>query len=248
MDLGIAGRCAFVGAASEGLGLETARALAEEGAQVLLCSRSREKLEAARASIGERASLHVADLATPEGARGAALHAQAALGGVDILVANVGGPPPGLASALDPDALRAALDRCLVAMVELCRGVLPGMRERRWGRILAITSTGVRQPLAGMVYSNASRAGLTGYLKTLAREVFADGVTVNSLLPANQLTNRLRTLVGARFDDFVAGLPGGRGGDPRDFGRVAAFLCSEPAQYLTGVALSVDGACDPSLL
>ena len=248
MNLGIAGRRAFVGAASEGLGLETARALAEEGAQVLLCSRSGEKLEAARASIGARAQVYAGDLATPAGARDAARHALAALGHVDILVANVGGPPPGLASALDPDALRAALDRCLVGMVELCRGVLPGMRERGWGRILAITSTGVRQPLAGMVYSNASRAGLTGYLKTLAREVFADGVTVNSLLPANQLTNRLRTLVGARFDEFVASLPGGRGGDPRDFGRVAAFLCSEPAKYLTGVALSVDGACDSGLL
>jgi 3-oxoacyl-[acyl-carrier protein] reductase len=247
VDLGIEGRCALVGAASEGLGLETARALAEEGAQVVLVSRSRAKLDAARAQIGARASVHVADLATAEGARDAVAHALATLGRVDILVANVGGPPPGLAAALDPDALRAALERCLLSMAELCRGVLPGMRERRWGRILAITSTGVRQPLPGMVYSNAARAGLTGYLKTLAREVFADGVTVNSLLPANQLTNRLRTLVGAGFEDFVKGLPGG-GGDPRDFGRIAAFLCSESAKYLTGVALSVDGGSDAGLI
>jgi len=98
-----------------------------------------------------------------------------------------------------------------------------------------------------MVYSNAARAGLTGYLKTLAREVFADGVTVNSLLPANHLTKRLESLVGDGLESFVASLPGGRAGDPRDFGRIAAFLCSESAKYLTGVALSVDGATDPSL-
>ena len=248
MDLGIEGRCAVVGAASEGLGLETARALAEEGARVLLVSRSREKLDVALAQLGPPASAHVADLATAEGARTAVEHALATLGRVDILVANVGGPPPGLATGLDLDALRASLDRCLLAMAQLCQGVLPGMRERRWGRILAITSTGVRHPLPGMVYSNASRAGLTGYLKTLAREVFADGVTVNSLLPANQVTQRLRSLVGARFDDFLASLPGGRGGDPSDFGRIAAFLCSESAKYLTGVALSVDGGTDAGLI
>lgn len=248
MDLGIAGRCAVVGAASEGLGFETARALAEEGARVLLVSRSREKLDAARARIGAAASAHVADLATPEGAQGAVAHALATLGRVDILIANVGGPPPGLAGAVDPGVLRASLDRCLLSMAELCRGVLPGMRERGWGRILAITSTGVRQPLPGMVYSNAARAGLTGYLKTLAREVFADGVTVNSILPANQLTSRLRTLLGAGFEGYVASLPGGRGGDPRDFGRIAACLCSESAKYLTGVALSVDGGTDAALL
>lgn len=248
MDLGIEGRRAVVGAASEGLGFETARALAEEGVRVMLCSRSREKLDVALAKIGAPASAHVADLATVEGARSAVAHALATFGEVDILVANVGGPPPGLAREMDLDALRASLDRCLLSMAQLCQGLLPGMRERGWGRILAITSTGVRQPLPRMVYSNAARAGLTGYLKTLAREVFADGVTVNSLLPANQLTNRLQTLIGAGLQDFVASLPGGRGGDPRDFGRIAAFLCSESAKYLTGVALSVDGGTDAGLI
>jgi 3-oxoacyl-[acyl-carrier protein] reductase len=248
VDLGIEGRCAVVGAASEGLGFETARALAEEGVRVLLVSRSRAKLDDALARLGPPASAHAADLASVEGAESAVLHALAALGRVDILVANVGGPPPGLARELDQDALRASLERCLLAMARLCQGVLPGMRERGWGRILAITSTGVRQPLARMVYSNAARAGLTGYLKTLAREVFADGVTVNSLLPANQVTQRLRSLVGAGFDQFVASLPGGRGGEPRDFGRIAAFLCSESAKYLTGVALAVDGGTDAGLI
>lgn len=248
MDLGIRGRRAVVGASSEGLGLATARALAEEGAQVLLCGRDREKLDAATSQVGKGASSVVSDLSSAEGARALVHHALETLGQVDILVANVGGPPAGLAHSLDPEALRASLDRCLLSMVELCQGFLPGMRERGWGRILAITSTGVRQPLAGMVYSNASRAGLTGYLKTLAREVIPDGVTVNSILPANQITRRLETMIGDGLGDFIASLPAGHGGDPRDFGRVAAFLCSEPANYLTGVALSVDGGSDAGLI
>jgi 3-oxoacyl-[acyl-carrier protein] reductase len=248
VDLGIAGRCALVGAASEGLGFETARALAEEGARVLLCSRSREKLDAALSRLGAPASAFAADLASVEGAQSAVAHALAELGRVDILVANVGGPPPGLAAGADLAVLRASLDRCLLAMAQLCQNVLPGMRERGWGRILAITSTGVRQPLPGMVHSNAARAGLTGYLKTLAREVFPDGVTVNSILPANHLTSRLRALVGAGVEEFLASLPGGRGGDPRDFGRIAAFLCSESAKFVTGVALPVDGSSGAGLI
>ena len=122
------------------------------------------------------------------------------------------------------------------------------MRERRWGRILAITSGGVRQPLGGMIYSNASRTGLTGYLKTLAREVISDGVTVNSILPNNIVTNRLESLIGDGLSGYLASLPAGRGGEPRDFGQIAAFLCSEPANYVTGVALSVDGGVDAALL
>jgi 3-oxoacyl-[acyl-carrier protein] reductase len=246
--LGLEGRKAVVGASSEGLGLATARALAEEGAEVLLCGRDAGKLEAAAAGIGERAQSLVADLSTPEGARGLVTHALDRFGRVDVLVANVGGPPPGLAQTVDTTQLQAAVDRCLMAMVELCQGFLPGMREAGWGRILAITSTGVRQPLAGMVYSNVSRTGLTGYLKTLAREVIVDGVTVNSILPANIVTARLEGLIGENMPAYLAQLPSGRGGSPDDFGRIAAFLCSEPASYLTGVALSVDGGADTGLI
>jgi 3-oxoacyl-[acyl-carrier protein] reductase len=241
VKLGIEGRCAVVGASSEGLGLATAMALAEEGARVLLCGRDRAKLEAAVLRIGDSASSLVADLSSVEGAHALASHALETLGQVDILVANVGGPPGGLAQATDLDELRASLDRCLLSMAALCQDLLPGMRERKWGRILAITSSGVREPLPGMVYSNASRAGLTGYLKTLATEVISDGVTVNTILPASQITKRLENMIGKGLDGFLAGLPAGRGGDPRDFGRVAAFLCSEPANYVTGVALPVDG-------
>jgi 3-oxoacyl-[acyl-carrier protein] reductase len=241
VKLGIEGRRAVVGASSEGLGLATAMALAEEGAQVLVCGRDRAKLDAAVERIGASASSFVADLSSVAGAHALAGHALDTLGQVDILVPNVGGPPAGLAQTTDLEQLRASLDRCLLSMAALCQDLLPGMRERKWGRILAITSSGVREPLPGMVYSNASRAGLTGYLKTLASEVIADGVTVNSILPSGQLTKRLETMIGKGLDAFVASLPAGRAGDPRDFGRVAAFLCSEPANYVTGVALPVDG-------
>jgi 3-oxoacyl-[acyl-carrier protein] reductase len=253
MELGIAGRTAVVGASTEGLGLGTARALAEEGVRVCISGREEARVakvvESLRASIpGAQVEGVAADLSTVEGARALVEAARARFGHVDIAVANVGGPPPGPAHAADLATLRASIDRCLLAMIEFCHGFLPGMRERRWGRLLAITSGGVRAPLTNMVYSNTSRAGLTSYLKTLAREVIADGVTVNSILPTNQVTRRLESLLGSGMAGYLAGLPAKRGGDPRDFGKVAAFLCSEPANYLTGVALSVDGGTDAGLL
>ena len=253
MDLGIAGRTAVVGASTEGLGFATARSLAEEGVRVCLTGREAGRVasavDAIRASVA-RAKVEgiAADLSTVEGARGLVEAARARLGHVDIVVANVGGPPPGPAQTTDLATLRASLDRCLLAMIELCQGFLPGMRDRRWGRILAITSGGVRAPLANMVYSNTSRAGLTAYLKTLSREVIAEGVTVNSILPSNQITRRLESLVGDGLPGYLASLPAKRGGEPVDFGRIAAFLCSEPANYLTGVALAVDGGTDPGLV
>jgi 3-oxoacyl-[acyl-carrier protein] reductase len=253
MDLGISGRTAVVGASSEGLGFATARALAEEGVRVCLTGRDAGRVASAVESIrGGVARAQVegipADLSTVEGARALVDGARARLGQVDIVVANVGGPPPGPAQASDLATLRASIDRCMLAMIELCQGFLPGMRERRWGRLLAITSGGVRAPITNMVYSNTSRAGLTAYLKTLAREVISEGVTVNSILPSNQITRRLQSLMGDALPTYFSTLPAKRGGDPRDFGKVAAFLCSEPANYLTGVALSVDGGTDPGLL
>jgi len=253
MDLGLRGRKAVVGASTDGLGLATARALAEEGARVWVTGREQARVSAAVQSIrdavpGADVDGIPVDLSTVEGAQRLVAEAASRLGPVDIVVANVGGPPPGPAHATELDKLEAALDRCLLAMIALCQGFLPGMRERRWGRILAITSGGVRAPLPNMVYSNTSRAGLTAYLKTLAREVIVDGVTVNSILPSNQVTKRLESLVGAGMDGYLAALPARRGGAPSDFGKVAAFLCSEPANYLTGVALHVDGGTDPGLV
>ncbi len=253
MDLGLTGRTAVVGASTDGLGFATACALAEEGARVCVSGREAGRVagavEAIRGRVaGARVEGLVADLATAEGARAFVGAARERLGAVDIVVANVGGPPPGPAHAVELAALRASLDRCLLAMVELCLGFLPEMRARRWGRILAITSGGVRAPLANMVHSNTARSGLTAFLKTLSREVIGDGVTVNSILPSNQITKRLEALVGDGLPGYLAALPAGRGGAPADFGRIAAFLCSEPANYLTGVALPVDGGTDPGLI
>lgn len=253
MDLGIKGRTAVVGASTEGLGFATARALAEDGVRVCITGREAGRVAAAAEAIrsgvaGAKVEGIAADLSTVEGAHALVEAARARLGPVDIVVASVGGPPPGPAQTVDLATLRASLDRCLLAMIELSQGFLPEMRERRWGRILAITSGGVRAPLSNMVYSNTSRAGLTSYLKTLAREVIADGVTVNSILPTNQVTKRLESLLGGNMDGYLSGLPAKRGGSATDFGKVAAFLCSEPANYLTGVALSVDGGTDPGLV
>ena len=242
MDLGLDGRRAAVAAASDGLGFATA-----QGVRVVICGRDRGRIEAAAKRIGDAAVPLVADVGTPDGASGFVEAARETLGAIDILVANGGGPPPGMARDTDLETLRHSVDACTFSLIAMCQAALPGMRERGWGRILAITTVGVRQPLANMVYSNTARAGLTGYLKTLAREVSRDGVTVNSLLPGAQLTDRLRSLVGEGLDQMAGSLIAGRLGDPADFGQVAAFLCSAPANYVNGVALAIDGAQDGSL-
>lgn len=247
MDLGIAGRKAAVAAATAGLGYATAEALVEAGVQVALCGRDPERSKRAAERLGGDAIALVHDVSEPTGAAAFVAEARDRLGGIDILLANGGGPPPGPAHATDMDVLRASVDRSLLAMVAMCQGVVPAMREQGFGRILAITSVGVRQPLANMVYSNTARAGLTGYLKTLAREVIQDGVTVNSLLPGAIETDRLRSLAGDNLEAMAAGLPAGRIGQPAEFGHVAAFLCSQWAGYVSGVALPVDGASDGSL-
>ena len=247
MDLGIEGRCAAIAGASSGLGLAVASSLAAEGVRVAICSRDAERIEAAAGVIGERAIPLVADVSTEPGARDFVERAGRALGGtVDILLANGGGPPAGRAADLDTDQLHAAVDRSLFAHIAMVEAVLPGMRERRWGRILAITTVGVREPLPGMVYSNVARTGLTAYLKQVSREVARDGITVNSLLPNSHLTPRLERMI-PDLDAYTGSLLSGRTGSAVDFGQIAAFLCSEQANYLTGVALSVDGGSGASL-
>ena len=247
MDLGIEGRCAAVAGASSGLGLAVACSLAAEGVRVAICSRDRERIEAAAGQVGERAVPLVADVSTAPGAREFVAQAEQALGGsVDILLANGGGPPAGRALDTDTAALRDAVDRSLFAHIAMVEAALPGMRERRWGRILAITTVGVREPLPGMVYSNVARTGLTAYLKQLSREVIRDGVTVNSLLPNSHRTARLERMI-PDLQGYEASLVSGRIGRADDFGQVAAFLCSAQANYITGVALPVDGGSGTAL-
>ena len=248
MELGIAGCRAAVAAASGGLGFATARALAEEGVRVALCAREPERVRAAAARIGRGAVGIACDVGDAEGARRFVAQARDALGGVDILVANCGGPPAGPAHATGLVALREALERNLVAMVAMVQEALPEMRARRFGRVLAITSIGVREPLVNMALSNTARPGLTGYLKTLAREVAPDGVTVNSILPGGHDTERVRELAGPMMDSFSARIPVGRLGSPDDFGRIAAFLCSRWTPHLTGATIPVAGGADMGLL
>jgi len=241
LDLEIAGRCAAVAASSSGLGFETARALAEEGARVALCSRDADRVSEAASKVGHGAVGLACDLSTREGARAFIEQAEEALGPVDILVANGGGPPPGGAAGVDLEALEGALEANLVAMIALIERVLPGMRERGFGRILAITSSAVREPLPNMVHSNTARAGLAAYLKTLAGEVAPDGITVNSILPGAHDTARVRALPAALVDRLAAQVPTGKMGEARDFGRLAAMLCAGFAGQVTGTWLAVDG-------
>lgn len=239
MELGLQGRRALVTGASSGLGLGTARALAAEGAQVVLVARSAEKLAAAAATVPGARTL-VADVSDTDGVAAMVGEADALLGGIDILVANAGGPPAGNFASTDLQAYLPALQLNLLSTVAMCKATVPAMCERGWGRVVAITSVSVRQPIPHLILSNTARAGLTGFLKTLALEVAAQGVTVNSLQPGLHRTERLVGLY-ADPDAVAQGIPSKQLGDPDDFGRIAAFLCSDSAKFVTGSAIAVDG-------
>jgi 3-oxoacyl-[acyl-carrier protein] reductase len=240
VNLGIEERRAAVAAASQGLGFATAAALAAEGARVAICSRDRGRIEDAARRIDAGAVPLVADVSTPDGAAAFVSDAREALGGVDILVTNAGGPPPGTFDSTDVGSYPTALALNLMSVVAMCKEAVPEMRERKWGRVVAITSIAVRQPASDLILSNTARAGATGFLKTLAREVAADGVTVNSIQPGSHDTERLRSL--GHYD------PSARVGQPGDFGAIVAFLCSEQAKFLTGAAIHVDGGAYAALL
>jgi 3-oxoacyl-[acyl-carrier protein] reductase len=243
MDLGISGRRAAVAAASRGLGFATAAALANEGVRVAICGRDDGTIGEAARTIGHDAVALKADVSTANGARGFVESARDALGGLDILVTNAGGPPPGSFSSTRVDQYLAAIELNCLSVIAMCDSAVPAMREQRWGRVVAITSIAVRQPIPELILSNTARAGATGFLKTLAREVAADGVTVNSLQPGLHDTERVRQLGGD-----PDGIPAGTMGRPDDFGAIAAFVCSEPARFLTGTAIHVDGGAYAGLL
>lgn len=248
MELGLAGRRAAVAASSAGLGLAVARALAAEGVRVAICGRDAGRLEtAARSLPGDPVPL-VADVGDPAGARRFAEEAAEALGGVDILVANAGGPPRGTFASTPFEAYQPALELNLLSVVAMCQAAVPAMRERRWGRVLAVTSVAVRQPIATLILSNTARAGVTGFLKTLATEVAPDGVTVNSVQPGYHATDRLAGAMGGDLAALAREVPVGFVGDPADFGATCAFLCSPHARFITGAAIPVDGGASRSLL
>lgn len=242
MDLGIAGRNALIAASSAGLGYATAAALSEAGCTTVLSGRNQERLENAAKSIPGSIPI-VSDVSNAEGASILVTQAEEALGaGIDILVTNAGGPPPGNFSTTDVSAYMSALELNLISVVAMCKEAVPGMQKREWGRVLAITSISVRQPIPNIMLSNTARSGATGFLKTLALEVAADGVTVNSIQPGFHDTDRVRNLYGdVDLEELARSVPSGKIGEARDFGQVAAFLCSEQAGYITGAAIPVAG-------
>lgn len=243
MDLGIAGRRAAVAAGSSGLGLGAARSLLAEGAQVAICGRDEDRLAQAVSELGGEVSTIVCDVGTADGGAEFVAAAADALGGpIDVLVPNAGGPPPGTFTSTDVDAYGAALDLNLLSIVGMCKAAVPGMQERGWGRVVAITSLSVRQPIPAIILSNTARAGATAFLKTLALEVADDGVTVNTVQPGIHDTPRLDALYTPEQKAQV------RMGDADDFGAVVAFLCSEQAGFVNGLQLHVDGGAYAGLL
>ena len=239
MDLGIDGRVALVTGASKGLGLGVASALVTEGVRVAVSSRSRERIEAAAEQIGAHPFVH--DAADADRAAELVAAVEQELGPIDILVANSGGPPASAdALSFSHQQWRDAYEMLLMGQIALIQAALPRMRERGWGRVLSMSSSVVREPSPVLVLSSSHRAGLLAALKTIARQVAPDGVTVNSLMPGLILTDRTREL-GADSPERLAAIPAGRLGTVEEFGAAAAFLCSERAGYVTGTTLLVDG-------
>lgn len=248
MDLGIEGRRAAVAGASSGLGLAVAKSLAEAGVRVAICGRDEARINDAAASVGNDCVPIVCDVSNSAGGTAFVAAATAALGDIDILVPNGGGPPPGDFASTDVEAYLAGIELNLLSVVAMCKAAIPGMQARHWGRVVAITSVAVRQPIATLILSNTARAGVTGFLKTVAREVARDGVTVNTVQPGIHATDRMTRLYGGVPDAAMLGIPAGVVGEPDDFGAVVTFLCSEQAKFVTGVQLHVDGGAYGGLL
>ena len=241
MDLGIAGRVALVTASSKGLGRASAIALAEEGCKVVICARGEEALAAAANDIeaagadGSEVLAIVDDVTEPDAPARLVASTIEHFGGIDILVGNAGGPPPARALDVTDEAIAAAVNANLTTSVRLAREAVPHMRAKGWGRICFITSASVKQPIPTLALSNTARTGLWAWAKTAAQDLIDDGITVTLACPGSHDTDRMKALV-------ASGSFSGRLGDPADFGKVVAFLCSEPAKFVSGVALQVDGA------
>lgn len=241
MDLGISKRTAAVAASTAGLGFASAAALASEGVRVVICGRDAERVAAAAKKIGNGCVGIVADVSTQDGGAEFVRQAIAALGHIDILVTNGGGPAAGNFATTPSDGYIAGLQQSLLSVVGMCTVAVPQMQSRGWGRVVAITSLAVRQPMENLILSNTARAGVTGYLKTIAREVAVDGVTVNTVQPGTHLTDRITQLYGGTPDVATLDIPAGVIGDPADFGATVAYLCGEQAKYITGTSIQIDG-------
>lgn len=256
MDLGLRGRVAIVAASSRGLGKAVAKALAAEGASLVVFSRDEARIREAADEIRRDTGAETLPLVA-NALDGAALQrvVDATVerwGRIDVLFNNAGGPPPGMFVDFGDDAWQAAFELNLLSTVRLTRAVLPSMRAQGWGRVLSLTSSAVKQPLDGLILSNSIRSGVVGFSKTLSNEVAREGITVNVIAPGRILTERLeqidlataertgRTVAEVRAATETA-IPMGRLGDPLEFANVAVFLCSEAASYVTGQVILVDG-------
>jgi 3-oxoacyl-[acyl-carrier protein] reductase len=263
MNLGLGGKVALVAASSRGLGRAVAEELAREGADLVLCARGepalRETAEAIVASSGVRVEAVAADVSQHADVARVIDSAMHAFGRVDILVTNGGGPPAGPFETHSLDAWHEAIRQNLDSVVELTRAVLPGMKERRWGRIINVTSIAVKQPVDNLILSNSVRAAVTGFARTLANEVASFGITVNNVMPGYTRTQRVVDLAArnATLRDstpeqeqrvWEQQIPMGRLGEPAEFGAMVAFLASERASYTTGASIPVDGGWIKSLL
>jgi 3-oxoacyl-[acyl-carrier protein] reductase len=256
MDLGLQGKVALVTAASRGLGRGCAHQLAAEKCRVAICARNEAAAREAAAEMAAACGSEVvgfgADVSDPEDIRRLLEQVVRRLGDPQILVTNAGGPPPGTYAGTPIGEYEKALRLNLMSAVHLIHGVTEAMKAAGWGRIIAITSISVKQPIGNLLLSNMARAGLTGFLKTVATELAPFGITVNALLPGTHDTSRVRELVKDRalregkpeeeiYAEMVAGTPTRTLGDPADFGAAAAFLASNQARYITGHNLLLDG-------
>ena len=256
MDLGITGKVALVCGSSAGLGRAIAGALAAEGCRVAVNGRDEERLNHAVALLAQRHETEIAgfraDVSVPAQATDLVDQVRQRFGSVDLLVCNAAGPAAGPFETTPVDSWQAALDLNLLSAVHLCRAAVPLMRARHWGRIICLTSVAARQPIAGLILSTTARAGVLGFSKCLSDEVASDGITVNAVCPGYMHTDRVTDLVQQRATQtkrsthevlagYVADTPAGRMGEPEELAAAVAFLASEKAGYITGVALQVDG-------
>lgn len=263
MDLGLKNKVALVAAASRGLGRAVAEELAAEGASLILCARDARVLTETSNTIERNSGAQVlavpADVAVVSDIARVVAAGIERFGRIDILVTNAGGPPAGRFEQITHEQWEMATHLTLYSAIELARHVLPGMKERGWGRILNITSIAVKQPVENLILSNSLRAGVTGFARTLANEVAAEGITVNNILPGYTRTERIEDLAammakkeGISATEFQARweeeIPMKRLGEPREFAALAAFLVSERASYITGTSIQVDGGWIRSLL